>query len=84
MGCRERFEPIGILVRSQQGRIIVERHVEATRIVELGNQNDVGARRRGGVERRLGEGVPVSALAREFNTSRQTIMRLRDAMPVPG
>ena len=35
------------------------------------------------VERRLREGVPVSALAREFKTSRQTIMRVRDAMPVP-
>jgi putative DNA-invertase from lambdoid prophage Rac len=35
------------------------------------------------VERRLREGVSVSALAREFNTSRQTIVRLRDAMPVP-
>src|SRR5687768_18397801 len=31
------------------------------------------------VERRLREGVPVSALAREFKTSRQTIMRVRDA-----
>jgi putative DNA-invertase from lambdoid prophage Rac len=31
------------------------------------------------VERRLREGVTVSALAREFKTSRQTIMRVRDA-----
>jgi putative DNA-invertase from lambdoid prophage Rac len=35
------------------------------------------------VECRLKEGVTVSALAREFKTSRQTIMRVRDAMPVP-
>ena len=35
------------------------------------------------VERRLQDGVTVSALAREFNTSRQTIMRVRDAMAVP-
>jgi putative DNA-invertase from lambdoid prophage Rac len=35
------------------------------------------------VERRLKEGVTVSALAREFKTSRQTIMRVRDAMPAP-
>ena len=35
------------------------------------------------VERRLKDGVTVSALAREFNTSRQTIMRVRDAMAVP-
>src|SRR5215218_625323 len=31
------------------------------------------------VEQRLGEGATVSALAREFNTSRNTIMRVRDA-----
>ena len=36
------------------------------------------------IERQLREGVTVSALAREFNTSRQTIMRVRDAMPAPG
>jgi putative DNA-invertase from lambdoid prophage Rac len=36
------------------------------------------------VERRLKEGITVSALPREFNTSRQTIMRVRDAMPAPG
>jgi putative DNA-invertase from lambdoid prophage Rac len=36
------------------------------------------------VERRLKEGITVSALAREFNTSRQTIMRVRDARPAPG
>ena len=35
------------------------------------------------VERRLREGRTVSALAREFNTSRQTIMRVRDAMSGP-
>ncbi len=32
------------------------------------------------IEHRLREGVTVSALAREFKTSRQTIMRVRDAM----
>ena len=36
------------------------------------------------VERRLNKGITVSALAREFNTSRQTIMRVRDAMPALG
>lgn len=30
--------------------------------------------------RRLGESATVSAVAREFSTSRQTIMRLRDGM----
>ena len=34
------------------------------------------------VERRLDEGATVSALAREFKTSRNTIMRVRDAMVV--
>src|SRR3954469_4802342 len=33
------------------------------------------------VARRLGEGATVSALAREFKTSRQTILRIRDATP---
>jgi putative DNA-invertase from lambdoid prophage Rac len=33
------------------------------------------------VARRLAEGKTVSALAREFKTSRQTILRIRDAMP---
>ncbi|MBF0333922.1 MAG: recombinase family protein [Alphaproteobacteria bacterium] len=32
------------------------------------------------VEQRLGDGANVSTLAREFKTSRQTIMRVRDAM----
>ena len=36
------------------------------------------------VERRLKVGETVSALAREFETSRQTIMRVRDAMPALG
>ena len=31
------------------------------------------------VERQLEQGATVSALAREFNTSRNTIMRVRDA-----
>src|SRR4051794_22104346 len=33
------------------------------------------------VARRLGEGATVSAVARAFKTSRQTILRIRDAMP---
>jgi putative DNA-invertase from lambdoid prophage Rac len=33
------------------------------------------------IERRIREGRTVSALAREFKTSRQTIMRVRNAMP---
>src|SRR3954465_5844222 len=38
---------------------------------------------RGLGEGRLRDGVKVSALAHEFNTSRQTIMRVRDAMSGP-
>jgi putative DNA-invertase from lambdoid prophage Rac len=34
------------------------------------------------VARRLAEGATVSALARAFKTSRQTILRIRDVMPV--
>jgi len=50
----------------------------------LGRPSCLTEDRRREVERRLAEGVPVSALAREFNTGRQTIMRVRDAMPAPG
>ncbi len=49
----------------------------------LGRPLSLTEDQRRAVERRLGEGVTVSALAREFNTSRQTITRVRDAMPVP-
>src|SRR3954463_10501060 len=49
----------------------------------LGRPLSLTEDRRRGVERRLREGVTVSAVAREFRTSRQTIMRVRDAMPGP-
>ena len=48
----------------------------------LGRPLSLTEDQRRAVERRLREGVSVSALAREFNTSRQTIMRVRDTMPV--
>ena len=50
----------------------------------LGRPLSLTEDRRKLVERRLREGITVSALAREFNTSRQTIMRVRNAMPAPG
>jgi putative DNA-invertase from lambdoid prophage Rac len=50
----------------------------------LGRPLSLTEDRRRLVEHRLREGVTVSALAREFETSRQTIMRVRDAMPAPG
>ncbi len=46
----------------------------------LGRPTSLTADQRGIVARRLGEGTGVSALAREFKTSRQTILRVRDAM----
>ena len=47
----------------------------------LGRPASLTAEQRGSVARRLAEGAGVSALAREFKTSRQTILRIRDAMP---
>src|SRR3954463_11209351 len=47
----------------------------------LGRPASLTLERRKEVARRLGEGATVSALAREFETSRQTILRVRDATP---
>lgn len=48
---------------------------------KLGRPATLSAAQREQVARRLREGATVSALAREFATSRQTIMRARDAEP---
>jgi putative DNA-invertase from lambdoid prophage Rac len=45
----------------------------------LGRPPSLTDEQRRAVERRLEEGATVSALAREFKTSRNTIMRVRDA-----
>ena len=45
----------------------------------LGRPASLTAEQRPEVPRRLEEGATVSALAREFKTSRQTILRVRDA-----
>lgn len=45
----------------------------------LGRPASLTADQRGSVARRLGEGASVSALARELKTSRQTILRIKDA-----
>jgi putative DNA-invertase from lambdoid prophage Rac len=50
----------------------------------LGRPSSLTEDQRRDVERQQRAGVTVSALAREFNTSRQTIMRVRDAMPAPA
>ena len=47
----------------------------------LGRPASLMMEQRKEVARRLQEGATVSALAREFKTSRQTILRVRDAMP---
>src|SRR4051795_11822600 len=49
----------------------------------LGRPASLTPEQRKEVARRLGEGATVSALAREFGTSRQTILRVRDATPAP-
>ena len=46
----------------------------------LGRPASLTEDRRKVVEQRLMDGASVSTLAREFKTSRQTIMRVRDAM----
>ena len=45
----------------------------------LGRPPSLTDKQRKAVERRSNEGATVSALAREFKTSRNTIMRVRDA-----
>ena len=47
----------------------------------LGRPASLTAEQRRSVLRRLGEGAAASAPAREFGTSRQTILRVRDATP---
>lgn len=47
----------------------------------LGRPASLTREQREAVARQLGEGASVSALARAFETSRQTILRVRDATP---
>src|SRR3954453_22950791 len=47
----------------------------------LGRPASLTAEQRKEVARRLGEGATVSALAREFGTSRQTVLRVRNTTP---
>src|SRR3954467_5852693 len=49
----------------------------------LGRPPSLTDDQRRAVEQRLEEGATVSALAREFKTSRNTIMRVRDAISAP-
>lgn len=70
------FERDLLIERTQAG---LERAKAAGR--KLGRPASLSLEQRRQVERRLDQGATVSALAREFKTSRQTIMRVRDAMP---
>ncbi len=48
---------------------------------QLGRPASLAADQRRSVLRRMGEGAGMSALAREFKTSRQTTLRIRDVVP---
>src|SRR5215210_3107156 len=50
----------------------------------LGRPPSLTDDQRNAVERRLENGATVSAVVREFKTSRNTIMRVRDAISAPG
>ena len=49
----------------------------------LGRPGSLTAEQRREVVRGLAEGASVSALARAYETSRQTILRVRDGTPLP-
>ena len=65
-----------LIERTQAG---LERAKAAGR--KLGRPESLSPEQRQDVARRLDQGVTISTLAREFKTSRQTIMRVRDAVP---
>ena len=69
------FERDLLIERTQAG---LERARAAGR--KLGRPASLSLEQRQEVERRLDDGATISALARELKTSRQTIMRVRDAM----
>ena len=48
---------------------------------KLGRPESLSPEQRQEAARRLAQGATISTLAREFKTSRQTIMRVRDAVP---
>ena len=68
------FERDLLIERTQAG---LERAKAAGR--KLGRPASLSPEQRQEVERRLDQGATISALAREFKTSRQTVMRVRDA-----
>ena len=70
------FERDLLIERTQAG---LERAKAAGR--KLGRPESLSPEQRQEVAWRLDQGATISALARAFKTSRQTIMRVRDAMP---
>ena len=70
------FERDLLIERTQAG---LDRAKAAGR--KLGRPESLSPEQRQDVARRLAQGATISALAREFKISRQTIMRVRDAMP---
>jgi len=46
----------------------------------LGRPLSLSAQQKTEIAGKLGEGAPIAALAREYKTSRQTVMRVRDAL----
>src|SRR3954452_2354032 len=69
----------GELQRRERRGDALGRTSEAQRIEQQSGEFAPTDDQRTAVERRLHEGATVSALAREFKTSRNTIMRVRDA-----
>ena len=65
-----------LIERTQVG---LERAKAAGR--KLGRPESLSPEQRQEAARRLAQGATISTLAREFKTSRQTIMRVRDAVP---
>jgi putative DNA-invertase from lambdoid prophage Rac len=70
------FERDLLIERTQAGLIRAKAEGK-----QLGRPASLTTEQQKEVARRLAEGATVSALARAFKTSRQTILRIRDAMP---
>ena len=83
--CRMFFGMLALVAEFERDLLIERTQAGLSRAKaegkRLGRPASLTADQRGSVARRLGEGAGVSALAREFRTSRQTILRIRDAIP---
>jgi len=68
-----------LLDRLEAGEVLVLRRSDDARDGRRGRPPSLTAEQRTEVRRRLQGGASVGALAREFATTRQTIMRVREA-----